>query len=74
MTAYRGRQAARRPSAMSASQARAWRWASAISRAVMSSEMSARHSWATWLPLRAARLNHLWASIRSTSIPAVPVE
>ena len=37
-------------------------------------EISARHSWPRSLPLRAARLNHLWASIRSTSSPWVPVE
>jgi len=64
----------RRRSAMSLSQARAPRWASAISRAVMSSAMSARHSWAISLPLRAARLNHLWASMKSISTPPVPVE
>ena len=55
-------------------QARAWRWASAISRAVISSEISARHSWPRSLPFRAARLNHLCASMRSTSMPCVPVE
>ena len=59
---------------MSASQARAWRWASAISRAVISSAMSARASWASALPFSAARLNHLWASTQSISTPPLPVE
>ena len=48
------------------SQARAWRCASAISRAVISSAISARHSWPRVQPDSAARLNHLCASIRST--------
>ena len=53
-----------------ASQARAWRWASAISRAVISSAISARHSWPRVQPDKAARLNHLCASMRSTETPA----
>ena len=51
----------------SPSQARAWRWASAISRAVISQAISARHSWPRVQPDSAARLNHLCASMRSTA-------
>ena len=60
------RQAARRCSRSRPSQARAWRWASAISRAVISSAISARHCWPRVQPDSAARLNHLCASMRST--------
>ncbi len=59
---------------VSDSHARAQRWASAISLAVISSAISARHSWPRLEPFKAARLNHLCASMRSTSMPAVPVE
>jgi hypothetical protein len=53
---------------------RAWRWASAISRAVISSAISARQAWLRVSPDSAARLNHLCASIRSTMTPPRPVE
>ena len=48
--------------------------ASAISRAVISIAISARHSWPRVDPDKAARLNHLCASTRSTAMPAWPVE
>lgn len=67
------RQAARHWS-VACNHARACRCASAISRAVMSSEMSARHNIAISLPLSAAKLKNLCASIKSTFTPPLPVE
>ena len=64
----------RRSAGATPSQARAWRCASAISRAVISIAISARHCWPRVQPLRAARLNHLCASTRSTGTPPRPVE
>src|SRR3546814_11941224 len=55
--------------AVSSSQARAWRCASAISSRDISLDRSARHCWPSTLPPSAARLNHLCAWIRSTSTP-----
>src|SRR5690606_20814380 len=56
------------------SQLRASRCASAISRGVISSEISARQALLSSCPDNEARLNHLCASTRSISAPSDPVE
>jgi len=45
-----------------------------ISRAVMSSAMSARQACASVLPVIAAMLNHLCASTKSIVTPSAPLE
>ena len=55
---------------VSASQARAWRWASAISRAVISSAISARHSWPRVQPDKRREVEPFMRFERSTNAAA----